>query len=122
MFEKEKEYLRPLVNTKLLDSYEDVMCSCKVPSTFLIDYKGSKYSVPHYLITKTVQYKEIGEKLYIYYKGELVATHEISQGKSINYIEEHYKDGLATRLGNDSDDIDKIAQANLAKLKNIGEK
>ena len=121
LFEKEKEYLRPLVNARLLDSYEDVMRSCKVPSTFLIDYKGAKYSVPPYLITKTVQYKEVGDKLYIYYKDELVAIHEISESKTINYDEEHYKSGLAPRSRNDSD-IDELARKNLARFKTIGEK
>ena len=121
LFEKEKEYLRPLVNARLLDSYEDVMRSCKVPSTFLIDYKGAKYSVPPYLITKTVQYKEVGDKLYIYYKDELVAIHEISKSKTINYDQEHYKSGLAPKSRNDSD-IDELARKNLARFKTIGEK
>ena len=58
LFAKEKEYLSPLPNKELLDSYEDEMRSCKVPSTFVITYNGAKYSVPPYLITKTVNYKE----------------------------------------------------------------
>lgn len=68
LFSKEKEYLSPLPNKDLLDSYEDEMRSCKVPSTFVIEYKGAKYSVPPYLITKTVNYKERDRKLFIYYK------------------------------------------------------
>lgn len=97
------------------------MSSCKVPSTFLIDYKGAKYSVPLYLITKTVQYKEVGDNLYIYYKDDLVAVHQIRQSYSINYDEEHYKGGLGSRLGKDND-IDELARQNLARFKKIGEK
>ena len=65
LFKKEKEYLSPLPNNELLDSYEDEMRSCKVPSTFLIEYKGAKYSIPPYLINKTVKYKEVMGKLLI---------------------------------------------------------
>ena len=79
LFKKEKEYLSPLPNSKLLDSYEDEMRSCKVPSTFLIEYKGAKYSVPPYLINKTVKYKEVMEKLYIYYQNDLVSEHQINK-------------------------------------------
>ena len=67
LFTKEKEYLRPLPNKELLDSYEEEMRSCKVPSTFLIEYKGAKYSVPPYLINKTIKYKEVNGMLYIYF-------------------------------------------------------
>ena len=79
LFKKEKEYLSPLPNSELLDSYEDEMRSCKVPSTFLIEYKGAKYSVPPYLINKTVKYKEVKEKLYIYYQNDLVSEHQINK-------------------------------------------
>ena len=79
LFKKEKEYLSPLPNSELLDSYEDEMRSCKVPSTFLIEYKGAKYSVPPYLINKTVKYKEVMEKLYIYYQNDLVSEHQINK-------------------------------------------
>lgn len=67
LFTKEKEYLRPLPNKELLDSYEEEMRSCKVLSTFLIEYKGAKYSVPPYLINKTIKYKEVNGMLYIYF-------------------------------------------------------
>ena len=121
LFSKEKEYLSPLPNKDLLDSYEDEMRSCKVPSTFVIEYKGAKYSVPPYLITKTVNYKERDGKLFIYYKNDLVAEHELAKPKTVNYQADHYKKGLLGKLKN-SDDIDELAKKNLAKFKNIGDK
>lgn len=80
LFAKEKEHLRPLPSKALLDSYVEGMRSCKVPSTFTIAYKGIKYSVPPYLISKTVSYEERGGVLRVYHKGELVAEHEIRAG------------------------------------------
>lgn len=120
LFSKEKEYLSPLPNKNILDFYEDEMRSCKVPSTFVIEYKGAKYSVPPYLITKTVQYKERQKKLYIYYKEELVAEHDIKKANTINYHKDHYQKGLIGKIKDD--DIEKLTNQNLAKFKDFGEK
>lgn len=121
LFGKEKEYLSPLPNTELLNSYEDEMRSCKVPSTFVIEYKGAKYSVPPYLITKTVNYKEANGKLFIFYKHDLVAEHKLAKQCSINYHSDHYKKGLLNKLANNND-IDELTAKNLAKFKNFGDK
>ena len=121
LFKKEKEYLSPLPNSELLDSYEDEMRSCKVPSTFLIEYKGAKYSVPPYLINKTVKYKEVMEKLYIYYQNDLVSEHQINKKHTINYYQHDYKNGLIGKF-KDDEDIEKITSENLAKFKDLGEK
>lgn len=86
LFNKEKEYFEPLPNNELLGSYEDVMRSCKVPSTFLIDYKGAKYSVPPNLINKTVKYKEENGKLFIFYNNDLVAEFTLKNSSKINYV------------------------------------
>ena len=120
LFKKEKEYLASLPNIALLNSYEDEMRSCKVPSTFLIEHRGSKYSVPPYLINKIVKYKERNERLYIYYKNDLVAEHAIKNTKSINYEPSHYKNGLIGKFKDDSE-IEKIAEQNLAKFKDFGD-
>lgn len=120
LFSKEKEYLSPLTNKELLDSYEDEMRSCKVPSTFVIEYKGAKYSVPPYLITKTVNYKEKDGKIFIYYKKDLVAEHPIAKSKTVNYQSEHYKKGLVDKI-KDEKEIDELTKKNLAKFKDFGE-
>lgn len=121
LFTKEKEYLRPLPNKELLDSYEEEMRSCKVPSTFLIEYKGAKYSVPPYLINKTIKYKEVNEMLFIYYKSDLVSVHDLNKSNKVNYHEDHYKNGFIGKLKN-NDEIDELTKQNLAKFKNFGEK
>ena len=121
LFTKEKEYLRPLPNKELLDSYEEEMRSCKVPSTFLIEYKGAKYSVPPYLINKTIKYKEVNGMLFIYYKGDLVSVHDLNKSNRVNYHEDHYKNGFLGKLKN-NDEIDELTKQNLAKFKNFGEK
>lgn len=120
LFAKEKEYLSPLPNKELLDFYEDEMRSCKVPSTFLIEYKGAKYSVPPYLINKTVKYKEANGKLFIYYKDGLESVHDLSKPDKVNYHEDHYKSGLKGKLKN-NDEIEELAKQNLARYKKIGE-
>ena len=97
------------------------MRSCKVPSTFLIEYKGAKYSVPPYLINKTVKYKEVMEKLYIYYQNDLVSEHQINKKHTINYYQHDYKNGLIGKF-KDDEDIEKITSENLAKFKDLGEK
>lgn len=121
LFAKEKEYLSPLPNKELLDSYEDEMRSCKVPSTFVITYNGAKYSVTPYLITKTVNYKERDGKLFIYYKKDLVAEHLIDKPKTVNYQADHYKKGLIGKL-KDNNEIDELTAKNLAKFKELGDK
>ena len=121
LFTKEKEYLRPLPNKELLDSYEEEMRSCKVPSTFLIEYKGAKYSVPPYLINKTIKYKEVNGMLFIYYKDDLVSVHDLNKSNKVNYHEDHYKNGFIGKLKN-NDEIDELTKQNLAKFKNFGEK
>ena len=121
LFTKEKEYLRPLPNKELLDSYEEEMRSCKVPSTFLIEYKGAKYSVRPYLINKTIKYKEVNGMLFIYYKDDLVSVHDLNKSNKVNYHEDHYKNGFIGKLKN-NDEIDELTKQNLAKFKNFGEK
>lgn len=97
------------------------MRSCKVPSTFLIDYKGAKYSVPPYFITKTVNYKESDGKLFIYYKHDLVAEHSITKAKSVNYDKDHYKKGLIGELKNDHE-IEELPTKNHVKFKDFRDK
>lgn len=119
LFEKEKEHLNPLPSKGIIDSYKDDMQYCKVPSTFVINYKGSKYSVPPNFITKTVGYKEVNGVLYIYHNKQLIAEHPINKKGGINYNENHYKDGLKGKF-KDDDCIEEFSKTNLANFKDIG--
>ena len=60
-------------------------------------------------------------KLFIYYKHDLVAEHDLAKPYSINYHSNHYKRGLIGKLKND-DEIDELTAKNLAKFKDFGEK
>ena len=116
LFTKEKEYLQPLPNKKIIDSYLDTMIPAKVSNGLLVNYKGRQYSVPQKYINQTVKLNEIDNKLYIYYNKKLITIHDISSTK-INYKEEHYKDALATVIPYKSaEEIEKLTKKNLELL------
>lgn len=119
LFEKEKEYLKPLPYKEILEQYMNDTKVIKVPSSFLIPYKGSQYSVPPKFINKDVKIKELNNKLYVYYSENLIACHELSNNK-INYAKEHYSDGMNYWLKHFSnDEIDEIVENNLKELENL---
>lgn len=118
LFQKEKEYLDPLPNKILLDSYVENVDVQTVPQTLLVTYKGNGYSVPNKFINKRVKIIPIDNKLYIYYNTDLVIIHTITN-KKFNYNESHYKEALGITIKNDNIDIEKIAKENLALLDNI---
>lgn len=119
IFQKEKEYLQPLPNEIIIDSYLDTLVTVKVSNTMLFHYKGCKYSVPKKYINKTLKIKETDNKLYVYYNKNLIKTHEIST-KIINYDEEDYIEGLSSTLYYKSqDEIDELAKNNLKLLEKI---
>lgn len=79
LFQKEKEYLKPLPNNKILNSYLYDTVSAKVSNESLFYYKGSKYSVPIKFINHTLLLREENNKLYVYYNKELITIHQISE-------------------------------------------
>lgn len=119
LFEKEKEYLKPLSNKIVLDSYINEHSRQNVPSTLLISYKGKKYSVPPEYIDCRVDIYEVGESLYIYHNKKLITKHNISH-KSINYNSEHYKNGLSAVIKDKEADIESMAKDNLERLGKLG--
>ena len=118
LYNKEKEYLKPLPNNRIIDSYLSDTIPTKVSCESLIYYRGSKYSVPIKYINQTVKIKESENKLYIYYNNNLISSHEISD-KVINYREEDYIDGLKNSISNKSIDIEAIAKENLKLFDNL---
>lgn len=113
LYQKEKEYLEPLPSNQVLQHYLNLSTSVTVDNTSLINYKGSKYSVPPKFINKTLKVKEIDNKLYIYHNTELISTHDICD-KKINYRKEDYIAGLKESMP-DKDDtfIENLAKRNL---------
>lgn len=112
LFKKEKEYLKPLPNKVLLDSYLTEHEVRTVPPTLLVTYKGNGYSVPKEYIGKKVHLYVINKQLFIYdNKNELITIHSISKAKK-NYHLDHYRNGLDIK-GKSPDEINEIAQKNL---------
>ena len=54
LFQKEKEYLKPLPTNKILNSYLYDTVTIKVSNESLFYFKGSKYSIPIKFINQTV--------------------------------------------------------------------
>ncbi len=119
LFEKEKEYLKPLPNRLLLDDYVESSYTAQVPETLLVSYKGRGYSVPARYIGCRVRIYPIDHKLYIYSNRELISVHDLSD-KKFNYHQSDYIDGLKTVIADQKKDIEKIAEENLKLLDTIG--
>ncbi len=115
LFRKEKEYLSPLPNKVLLDSYLEEHVTRTVPPTLLVTFKGSGYSVPSKYLNSRVRLYAIGRKLYIYdNQKNLIAIHSISDRK-YNYQPSHYQEGLNIK-GKSDLEIQKIASENLRRM------
>ena len=116
LFEKEKEYLSPLPNARIMSSYLVNVEKSKVYPDSLIYYKGKRYSVNPKYINQYVHAKQIDNILYIYHNKQLIATHEITN-KIINYTEEHYSEGLKLTMPYKEDKkIEEYTKENLKKL------
>ena len=121
LFNKEKEYLQPLPNSKIMDQYLIDTVHVKISNESLFYYKGKKYSVPNKFINYTLDIQEDNNKLYVYYNKELITIHAISE-KNINYKEEHYIDGLTNILKNKTQEqIEALAKQNLENLNRLCE-
>lgn len=121
LFQKEKEYLKPLPSNKVLNSYLYDTQTSKVSNESLFYYKGSKYSVPTKFINHTLNLREENNKLYVYYNKDLITIHNISN-KYINYKQEHYNEGFMNILKNKTqDEIDNIARKNLDLINRLSE-
>lgn len=121
LFNKEKEYLQPLPNSKIMDQYLIDTVHVKISNESLFYYKGKKYSVPNKFINYTLDIQEDNNKLYVYYNKELIIIHAISE-KNINYKEEHYIDGLTNILKNKTQEqIEALAKQNLENLNRLCE-
>ena len=88
-YEKEKEYLNPLPSMDVLSAYIRQPKQYKVTKESMIRYQGHKYSVPTRYIGCQVTTSETDDvRLCIYYNGNLVACHAISE-RPLNYQPEH---------------------------------
>ncbi len=120
LFEKEKEYLRPLINKVIINSYIENSFTKTVPNTLLIEYKGCGYSLPKQYINQKVKVIPCDNKLYFYSNTTLITVHTI-MNKKFNYQYEHYYDSLRETITNDDYDIEAFAKENLKLLDSIGD-
>lgn len=119
LFRKEKEYLQPLPNKVMLDSYIIEHHMETVDSRLLIRHKGNWYSVPPKYINQRVDVFPIEDSLYIYHNGILAAKHNISQTK-YNYNPVHYKEAYKILSGKSGPEIEEWAMENFRSLEGIG--
>ncbi len=76
LFNKEKEYLKPLPNKKIMEQYSIYSQQVKISNESLFYYKGKKYSVPNKFIDYTLSVQENNNKLYVYYNKELITNQD----------------------------------------------
>ncbi|NLJ94712.1 MAG: transposase family protein, partial [Clostridiaceae bacterium] len=114
LFEQEEESLLPLPSDRIMTLYKIDKRPVKVGQDALINYKGSKYSVPNQFRGATLHYEAVSDYLYVYSSTKLICTHKISQ-KKINYLPEHYIDLYSKTLSWQSD-IEAKARQNLNKI------
>lgn len=119
LYQKEKEYLKPLPNPKIMNEYKNDTISTIVSNSSLIYYKGIRYSVSPEYVNKKVYLTQIGNKLHIYYNKKLIKIHTISE-KKINYDKEDYVLGLSQVIPKASEEeLEKKAQEQLKLLDKI---
>lgn len=119
LYQKEREYLKPLPNQKLMTEYKNDTVSTTVSNSGLIYYKGIRYSVSPEYVNRKVYLTEIGNKLCIYYNKNLIKEHQISE-KKINYDKEDYIYGLKQLIPRASEEeLEKKAKEQLELLDKI---
>ena len=120
LFEKEKEYLLPLPNMELLQSYisRQEEKTYPVNRESMIKYEGRKYSVPtRYIGERMTVTTDDSGTLSIYYNNHLVVCHEITS-RRYNYTIETACDILksdAMRGRSDAEVLD-FVQHNLLNM------
>jgi len=92
-YQKEKEYLNPLVPLDVLHAYIRQPKQYKVSKESMIQYRGNKYSVPTRYIGRHVTLQETENlRLSIYYNGNQISCHTITDKKF------HYKPTHLTEI------------------------
>ena len=86
----------------------------------MIKYKGKKYSVPTYLIGKSVTVKETEEYIHIYYTTNLVRKHKKDE-KFLNYNKDDMIEILKSDAlrGLEDEEIETFIENNLDDYDNL---
>ncbi len=116
--QREKEFLLPLPQDKIRNSYTIQTLTVKVNQSSFVTYKNNQYSVPSQYIGKQLKIQVYDELLHLYDHEILVAIHKITNQK-LNYSYNHYLELLSKTLPFKDDKLQEIAKENLNR---IGEK
>ena len=119
-YKKETKYLLSLPNLEILKSYVSSPKEYKVSKESMIKYKGKKYSVPTYLIGKSVTVTETEEYIHIYYTTNLVRKHKKDE-KFLNYNKDDIIEILKSDAlkGLDDEEIETFIENNLDDYDNL---
>ena len=120
LFEKEKEYLRP-VNYEILENYCLPQKTYKVSHESMITYHGLKYSVPIQYVGKQITVLEEDNVIHLYYNKILIYTYQKKSKWRYNYKKEDYIDILKHSSFNTKteDEIEEYINKNLYSLDGI---
>ena len=120
LFEKEKEYLKP-VNYEILENYCLPEKTYKVSNESMITYHGIKYSVPIQYIGKQIYVLEEDNVIHLYYNKFLIYSYQKNLKWRYNYKESDYIDILKHSSFNTKTDeeINEYINKNLYSLDGI---
>ena len=120
LFEKEKEYLKP-VNYEILENYCLPQKTYKVTHESMITYHGIKYSVPIQYVGKNISVLEEDNVIHLYYNKKLIYTYQKNSKWRYNYKEKDYIDILKHSSFNTKteDEINEYIDKNLYSLDGI---
>ena len=120
LFEKEKEYLKP-VNFEILENYSIPEKTYKVSNESMIKYHGIKYSVPIQYVGKNISVLEEDNVIHLYYNKDLVYSYNKNSKFKYNYKEQDYMDILKHSAFNDktNSELEEYIKKNLNSLDRI---
>ena len=120
LFEKEKEYLKP-VNFEILENYSIPEKTYKVSNESMIKYHGIKYSVPIQYVGKNISVLEEDNVIHLYYNKDLVYSYNKNSKFKYNYKEQDYMDILKHSAFNDKTnaELEEYIKKNLNSLDRI---
>lgn len=118
---KEKEYLLPLPNKEILNTYLTTPLVRKVSKESMIMYKNRKYSLPVKYIGKLVEIKEADEKLLILDGKNIITSFNLID-KKYNYKIEHMYEILGSDAfkNKDKSEIETFAKNQLELYDKLG--
>lgn len=120
LFEKEKEYLKP-VNYEILENYCLPEKTYKVSNESMITYHGIKYSVPIQYVGKQIYVLDEDNVIHLYYNKNLIYSYNKNNIFRYNYKENDYIDILKNSSFNTKTDneIKEYVEKNLYSLDGI---